>query len=410
MTIERGVALSLSTLFEPAVLADPYPFYRQLRTLDPVHWDESWQGWALTSYADVKSALSDARLSAQRLFKKQPSRRLEGAWEPARAVPRAYAQSLLFLDPPDHTRLRALVVKAFTPRVVEELRPRIQRLVDGLLDVAEGNGRMEVIGTLASPLSVGVIAELLGVPLEDHAQFKAWSDDMAPSLDPNHGRPEHGAQAMRAAAPLLDYMAGLITHRRADLRDGLMQALIAASEGDDALSEADVVISCAGLLFAGNETTTNLIGNGLLAFLRHPDQLERLRDDPTLIESTVEEMLRYDSPVQLTARIAKEDVVIGGKRVGVGQRVVLFLGAANRDPAQFAAPDRFDVGRQENHHLSFSHGAHFCLGAALARLEGQIAIGTMLRRLPNLRLEAESLEWRDNKNLRGLRALPVTFG
>jgi len=186
--------------------------------------------------------------------------------------------------------------------------------------------------------------------------------------------------------------------------------LITASEGDDALSEADVVISCAGLLFAGNETTTNLIGNGLLAFLRHPDQLERLRDAPTLIESAVEEMLRYDSPVQLTARIAKEDVEIGGKRVGVGQRVVLFLGAANRDPAQFAAADRFDVGRQENHHLSFSHGAHFCLGAALARLEGQIAIGTMLRRLPNLRLEAESLEWRDNKNLRGLRALPVTFG
>ncbi len=390
--------------FLPEFNADPYPFYHRLREADPVH--RSPLGfWVLTRYDDCVMVLRDPRFGRagfEGVLESVYGNTVEQGRLPT---------SMLFRDPPDHTRLRGLVSRAFTPRVVEALRPRIQQIVDGLLDRVQSAGRMEVISDLAYPLPVIVISEMLGVPEEDRERIKQWSADIARSLDAI-GLPtdpeivDRGRTGRRAIG---DYFRSLIPDRKKRPRGDLLSLLIEAEEQGDKLSEGELLATCVLLYIAGHETTVNLIGNGLLALLRHPKELERLRDAPSLIQSAVEELLRYDGPVQRTARITNADVELAEHKIPKGSMVVPVIGAANRDPAHFPDPDRLDVSRPDNRHIAFGFGIHFCLGAPLARLEGQITLGTLLHRLPRLALSTERPEWRESQVLRGLKALPVSF-
>jgi cytochrome P450 len=388
---------------DPEFVANPYPTYHRLRAEEPVH--RSPLGfWVLTRYDDVVAALRDPRL-AKEAIAAFVAARLGTTATPVSAL------SMLDRDPPDHTRLRGLVNKAFTPRVVEGLRPRIQAIVDGLLARIAEAGRMDLIENFAYPIPVVVICEMLGVPIEDHERFKGWGLDLARGLDalllpPNSGVVERSVAARKALA---EYFRELIAKRRASPRGDLLSALIAAEEAGDSLTEDELLATCILLLIAGHETTVNLIGNGMVALLRHPDQLRRLREDPGLIGTAVEELLRYDGPVQRTARIPSVDMVIGGHEIAKGEMVMPFIGAADRDPAQFPEPDRLDIGRTENRHIAFGWGIHFCLGAPLARVEGQIAINTLVRTLPKLALATDTPEYRQSLTLRGLKTLPVTF-
>ena len=387
---------------DPVFVADPYPMYHRLRAEDPVH--HSPLGfWILTRYDDVVAALRDPRLAKEAIAGFLAAR--FGAPVPVMGL------SMLDRDPPDHTRLRSLVSKAFTPRVVEGLRPRIQQIVDGLIDRARDAGAMDLIDEFAYPIPVNVICEMLGVPVEDHERFRGWSLDIARGLDsillpPDSEVPKRSVASRHALA---DYFRELIARRRASPRADLLSGLIAAEEAGDKLSENELLATCILLLIAGHETTVNLIGNGTLALLRHPDQLRRLRDNPALIGSAVEELLRFDGPVQRTARIPSEDVVIDGQKIAKGEMVMPFIGAADRDPTQFPEPDRLDIGRTDNRHIAFGWGIHFCLGAPLARVEGQIAINTLVQRLPKLALATDAPQFRESLTLRGLKSLPVTF-
>jgi cytochrome P450 len=384
---------------------DPYPTYTRLRAKDPVHRSALFPGYVATRYADVAFVMKDSRFAADR-SKSTAAQKIN--FDEIGPFMQWLSRSLLSIDPPDHTRLRSLVSKAFTPRAVEAMRPRIEQIVEDLLDVVQERGRMDVIADLAYPLPVIVIAEMLGVPAGDRHLFKRWSDDLAEGLEPILS-PNQIERANRSVTELTDYLRAIIKERRGELRDDLLSALISASDEGDRLSEDELFGTCILLLAAGNETTTNLIGNGLLALLRKPDQLETLRRYPSLIESAVEELLRYDSPVQMSDRVATEDIQVGRTHVLKGESVAVVFGAANRDPDQFADPDRLDVTRNPNRHFSFGYGIHFCLGAPLARVEGQIAINAILRRLPNLRLLTDTPRWRPTITLRGLKALPVSF-
>jgi cytochrome P450 len=388
---------------DPEFVADPYPMYHRLRAEDPVH--HSPLGfWVLTRYPDVLAMLRDPRLT------KEPI----AAFVAARfgvAVPPGLGLSMLDRDPPDHTRLRGLVSKAFTPRALERLRPEIQQIVDGLLDEARGRGSMDLIEEFAYPLPVRVICEMLGVPVKDHERFKGWGLDIARGLDAIMLPPDSpvGQRSVSGRRALAAYFRELIAERRAAPRDDMLSALIAAEEAGDKLDEEELLATCILLLVAGHETTVNLIGNGTLALLRHPDQLRKLRERPALIGTAVEELLRFDGPVQRTARIPSEDITIGGQTIGKGEMVMPFLGAADRDPTQFPDPDRLDITRTDNRHIAFGMGIHFCLGAPLARMEGQIAINTLLARLPKLALATDRPQFRQSLTLRGLEALPVSF-
>jgi pimeloyl-[acyl-carrier protein] synthase len=389
--------------FLPEFHADPYPFYRRLREQDPVH--QAPMGfWVLTRYDDCVAVLRDARFGREEF--QQMLTAVYGG-EEADRLPR----SMLFRDPPDHTRLRALVSKAFTPRVIEQMRDHIQSIVDRLIGRALAQGGMDVIEDLAYPLPVTVICEMLGVPVGDHASIRGWSADIARSLDAI-GLPSDQAIVDRgrvARRTLADYFRALVPERRARPRADLLSGLLAAEEQGDTLSEPEVIAMCLLLFIAGHETTVNLIGNGTLALLRHPDQLARIQSDPGLVANAIEELLRYDSPVQRTARITTAEVELAGHRLDKGTMVVTALGAANRDPAQFPEPDRLDLTRRDVRHISFGFGIHFCLGAPLARVEGQLALGTLLRRAPGLTLAETSPEWRESSVLRGLKRLRVTF-
>jgi pimeloyl-[acyl-carrier protein] synthase len=385
--------------FLPEVIANPYPTYHRLRQEDPVHLSPLGI-WALSRYDDAAMLLRDPRFGRrgfQQILESRFGRQGLG-------------QSMLFQDPPDHTRLRTLVSKAFTPRVIEGMRGHIQQVVDGLLDKVKAAGRMDVVADLAYPLPVIVICEMVGVPAEDREKFRDWSYAIARSLDaiavPNE---ELARRANEAQDALTGYFARLIEERRRAPRADLLSALIAAEEAGDRLTTQELFATGILLFIAGHETTVNLIGNGTLALLRNPEQMQRLRAEPGLIASAVEELLRYDSPVQRTGRLLYEDVTIDGKTIPKGSIAVALIGAANRDPAHFPDPDRLDLTRSDNRHLAFGWGIHFCLGAPLARLEGQIAFGTLLRRFPRLALGADEVEYRETSTLRGLRALPVTF-
>jgi cytochrome P450 len=394
--------------FLPEFRENPYPFYHRLRSADPVHWSEFAGRWILTRYSDCVGVLRDSvRFSADPNTWSGFSEFLAAQGGPGPMV-QMQTKWMLLKDPPDHTRLRTLVTKAFTPRVAEGMRPRVQAIVDSLLDEAQSGGSMDLIAALAFPLPTIVICEMLGVPAADREQFQGWARDLARSLDPII-TPEIIAAADQATLAFLDYFRLLVAKRRQDPQNDLLSGLIAAEEQGDRLSEDELLATAILLLGAGHETTMNLIGNGTLALLRNPDQLEKLKSDPTLIPSAVEELLRYDGSVQMTARTALVDVELGGKVIHKGVQAITVLGAANRDPEQFPDPDRLDITRQDNRHIVFGYGIHHCLGAPLARVEGQVAIATLLRRMPNLRLTGEPLEWRETVTLRGLKALPVAF-
>jgi cytochrome P450 len=388
----------------PEFHADPYPFYRRMRETDPVHLSPLGL-WVLTRYDDCVTSLRDPR------FGRDGFEAILAAQYGEESETGRLPRSMLFRDPPDHTRLRALVNRAFTPRVIEGMRGQIQGVVDRLLDRVERRGHMDVIADLAYPLPVTVICDMLGVPEGDHEQMKEWSSDIIRSLDAigipsDDSVVERGRVGRRGIA---EYFRALLPERRRQPRADLLSSLIAVEEQGDRLTEGELLATCVLLFIAGHETTVNLIGNGLLALLRHPGELERLHAEPGLIGSAVEELLRFDSPVQRTARITNAEVVVGGKTLPAGAFVVTAIGAANRDPRHFPDPDRLDIGRTENRHIAFGFGIHFCLGAPLARVEGQLALGALMRRMPKLRLGGADLEWRESSTLRGLKALPVDF-
>lgn len=396
-------------LFDPAYRSNPYPVLNQLRDTDPVH--VSPLGFtALSRFADCAAVLRSPNASADdRKARDWPARVREQGFDPDELL-RDQVLPFLFLDPPDHTRLRGLVTKAFTPRVIENLRPRVDAIVRDLLDAASQRGSIEIIEDLAYPLPVAIISEMLGVPKEDNDTFKGWSREMARSLDPEFVlAPEVNARREKAITEFREYMARLIATRRARPGDDLLSALIAAEEEGSRLTEGELLSTAILLLIAGHETTVNLIGNGTLALLRNPDQLQRLRDDPSLIKTAIEEVLRFDPPVQLTGRYALDDIEISDRVIPKDTQTVLLLGAANRDPAQFPDPDRLDIARADNRHLAFGMGIHFCLGAPLARIEGQVAIGEFVRRVQQPQLAQDPPPYKENITLRGIASLPVTF-
>jgi cytochrome P450 len=403
--------LSTVNLLRPDILADPYPFYHRLRSADPVHWDEEMGYWVLTRYADVVAILRNPQFSSARAGQSEADWQLPPELhETLGPVVRAIMRQMLFLDPPDHTRLRGLVNRAFTPRVVDAMRGHIQAIVDDLLDgiLASGHGRLELIGDFAYPLPAIVIAEVLGVPPEDRDQFLIWSSDFGLLLDDIKSE-DAAMQAMHGVAEFIAYFRRIIDERRSRPRDDVLGALMAAEERGDRLSDDELMGNCILLLAAGHGTTTHLLGNGLLALLRHPEQMALLRDNPQVASSAVAELLRFDCPVQTTGRLATANVEVGGKQIRAGQGVTLRLGAANRDPQQFAEPDRLNLTRPDNRHLAFGYGIHFCVGAPLARLEAEIAFGALVRRLPGLRLDADELTWDQSVVFRGLTRLPLSF-
>jgi len=392
----------------PEALADPYPLYHKLRAASPVYFSERMGVFALSRYCDAYAALRDSRLGTvpAAVFTERLS---AAAREVLRDFERQFSLWMLVRDPPDHTRLRGLINKAFSPRMIEAMRPKVVEIVTSLLAAAAARGRLDVIADLAYPLPVIVIAELLGASPDAREELKRWSDDLALFLGNNRRTEAQGLRALASMEELTRYFADLAEERRRTPRADLLSALIASHEDGARLSHEEVLANCVMLLFAGHETTTNLIGNGALALLRHPAELAALRADRERMPQAIEELLRYDSPVQATTRRALCDLEIDGHRIAKGRRVTIFLGAANRDPAQFPDPDRLDLGRRENRHLAFGLGIHFCIGASLARLEAQIALEALLARFPELALEGGPLVWHKNEVFRGLEALPVSF-
>jgi len=402
---KRDRSLGLYRLLDPAVLADPYPLYDRLRTEEPVHWDAVLHAWVVTRYADVVTVLQ--RCSAERT--PDPEHLAEMGLEAFGPIARVMKRQMIFNDPPAHSRIRRLAASAFTPHRMEGLRQHIQEITDNLMASARERGRMDVIADLGAPLPGTVTAELLGVPVADHERLKAWTNSFAEVLGNLQHNPDRTPQALQTLAEMTTYFRKKMHACPHSLKDGLVTGLMAAEEKGNRLSEDDIIANSILTMAGGQETTTNLIGNGLLTLLRNPDQLRMLREDPALIPTAIEELLRYESPIQYTARLAPDDMVIGGQVIRKRQAVMAVIGAANRDPERFADPDRLDIHRAENRHLAFGWAAHFCFGAPLARIEGQIAFEALLK-LPNLRLEPVPLVWQDNHGFRGLKGLHVTFG
>ena len=397
-------------LFRKRTTDDPYPFYTRLRR-QPFYWDSLINQWVVTGYEDVVAVLAEPRFSHRQFTLSswgvdelppligREFRRLNGS----------LGRQMLFQDAPAQTRQRSLVAQQFTPRVIAQMRDQIQAVTDELLDAVAPAGKMDVIADLAFPLPATVIARMLGVPADEATEFKRWSDDFIAYI----GGETTLAQDLAAYHSLHDlagYFQSLIPQRRHEPRPDLLTLLLQTEEGGDHLTDDEVIANCLLLLAAGHETTTQLIGNGLLALLRHPDQLQLLRDDPTRIGPAVEELLRYDSPVQWTSRVVREGFSWKGRTFEAGQQVSIALAAANRDPARFPDPDRLDITRVGNRHVAFGHGPHFCLGAALARLEGQVSLAALIARFPHLDLERASARWQGNFTFRALRALPVRLG
>ena len=396
--------LSLYRLLDPDVLADPYPLYHRLRREDPVHWDPFLHTWVVTRYADVVRVLRDfsalctptpAQLSAMGLSALNP-------------IAQVMVKQMLFLDAPAHSRIRSLAAAAFTPQRVEVLRGHIREIVRGLLGKVKPRASMDVIADLAVPLPCIVTAEILGVPVEDHHQLKLWSQDFAEMLGNFQHNPDRIPKILKTMEDMTAYFRAAM-HGNNLRPDGLVNSLKNAEIQGDRLTEEEVVANSIVTMVGAQETTTNLIGSGTLSLLRHPDQLEKLRVDPSLIPSATEELLRYESPSQHTVRLAPEDTELGGKEIRKRQAVRAVMAAANRDPERFPDPDRLDITRQDNRHVAFGYGAHFCFGAPLARIEGQIALEEMVRWFPHWSLEPGPLVWRTNSGLRGLTSLRVSF-
>ena len=385
--------------FSAEMMADPYPAYRALRERGRVQRTSAGH-WIATGYAEVSALLTDQRFgeAAGRGGRIRLSReRREG---PRQLLGRV--DTMLSQDPPEHTRLRRLVSKAFTPRSVQKMRPRIQQIIDELSEAIAGRPEFDLVSELSWPLPVIVIAEMLGIPREDRQRFKRWSDAMVATLGGDYSALD---EARRSNEELVEYVSRVIAERRKEPRDDLISRLVTAEERGQTLSEDEMLGTVALLLVAGNETTTHLISNGMLVLLRNPEQTERLRADPSLLPSAVDEILRYAGPVHTTRRVARTDVSLGGAEIRRGDVVIGLLAAANRDPDKYADPDTFDVARNPTDHVAFGDGIYFCLGAALARLEGQIAVGTLLQRFPRLELLDADPEWGGTFAIRGVTRL-----
>jgi len=396
--------------FDREFHANPYPTYHRLRSEEPLHRYFFGGDLVLTRYCDVKAVLRSGRTRSDKhpKFIEQTNQYLQNKGKNLNALADASKQFLFYLNPPDHTRMRSLVVKAFSPVVVERMRPHIQEIVDKLLDQVRHTGTIDIIADLASPLPVTVISRMLGIPHETQDQLHEWANILARILDSPISLDEYEAMN-KVIEEFQEYLRILIAEREKNPKEDLISALIAARDQSDRLSQDELLSICILLFATGEETTVNTIGNGMLALLRHPDQMEKLKSEPTIIQSAVEEILRYDSPVQISGRIVTDNIEIGNQTIQGGENLVLCLGSANRDPAVFPNSDRFDINRRENNHLAFGDGIHHCLGSALARAQAQIAINTLVQQFPNLKLASDKPEWRKNIVLRGLKALPVTF-
>jgi pimeloyl-[acyl-carrier protein] synthase len=404
-SVKPEPALSLYHLLDPEVLADPYPLYARLRREDPVHWDPFLHAWIVTRYDDVQRVLLE--FSANRT--PSPAQLADMGLSQLSPIAKVMVKQMLFMDVPAHTRLRGLCSQAFTPPRVERLRSHIQEIANRLIDDVAPAGRMDLIHDFAAPLPATVTAEMLGVPTSDHRQLKAWSADFAEMLGNFQHNPDRAQRVLSTLEQMTAYFQDAIRAQRVQPGEGLVHALLAAEVDGDRLTEEEVVANLVVTMVGGQETTTNLIGNGILTLLRHPEVLDELRLDLSLIPSAVEELLRFESPSQHTGRIAPRDVEIGGKKIRARDAVIAVMAAANRDPERFPDPDRLDIRRKENRHVAFGFGAHFCFGAPLARIEAQIAFSTILRRLDHLQLEPGPIKWRENLGLRGLKALPLSF-
>jgi cytochrome P450 len=395
--------------FLPDIPAQRYTYYRHFREHDPVHpgialTPNASTTWYLFGYDEVAAALRDNRLRRRRAS--NPSQATLA--QEIRPFIEMSTSWLVFQDPPNHTRLRTLVNKAFTPRIVANLRPRIQQITDYLLDAAAAQGGMDLIADFAFPLPVMIIGEMLGVPVTDRGQMRQWSAILAAAVD---ARPSLDIfkQASEVTLELQAYLQHIINQRRHKPQEDLITALLAAEAAEGKLSEQELIAMCMLLLVAGHETTVNLIGNGSLALAQHPTQWRKLAFDYSLITTAIEELLRYDSPVQMVSRFAAKEIMIRDKMIGKGDSVIAVLGSANRDPAYFTQPDKLDICREASSTAAFGFGIHFCVGAALARIEGQLAIGTLVQRFPHLCLQHETPIWRPHVVFAGLKSLLVTF-
>jgi cytochrome P450 len=396
-------------LLSAEAIRDPYAFFGHLRENDPVHYNAAHKSWVVTRYDDVAAGFLDRRLSSDRVeaiysTKLSPEERVRRA--PTYEV---LSDWMVFKDPPAHTRLRNLVKAAFTPRAVQALAPRITEIIDHVLDLPE-SGTVDIVGDIAYPIPAMVIAEMLGVPPDDRELFRAWSNDITMLIFEGARDEEDRRIAQEGLTALADYLRGLVDDHRHAPRDDLMSALLSSAVDDESLTEDEIVHTCVLLLFGGHETTTNLIANGYLALLRHPDQARLLLDEPDLAESAVEELNRYDGPAKLVVRRAAEDLEIRGHQIAAGQRVLLVQASANRDARRFSDPDVVDLRREDNRNVAFGFGIHYCLGAPLARLETQIALPRMLRRLADAEIATDELVYQPLLLTRGLTRLPIRYG
>lgn len=390
--------LTLNDLLDQETKRNPYAFYAQLRATEPLVYVEGMRTWLLTTYEDALWLLKEPRLTKDM----RKVARMEGSDGQIKEE-MAQMPNMLTVDPPDHTRLRSLVSKSFTPRMIEQLRPRIQQIADELIDAVQDQGSMDLISAFAYPLPITVISEMLGIPATDRQRFRIWTQAIINGLEESQ---------METLQAFFEYIHTLLDMKRVHPGNDLTSSLIQVEEHGDQLCENELVSMIFLLIVAGHETTVNLLGDGTLALLQHPDQLELLRNEPALLPTAVEELLRYTSPVSLSdERWASEDIELHGKVIRKGEKVHAALISANDDPEHFSEKTTLDITRKENQHLAFGKGIHYCLGAPLARLEGQIAFGTLLRRLPGLRLDCDpaQLRWSMNAMLRGLQSLPVTF-
>lgn len=403
--VAKNETLSLLMMLDPDVAAQPHVFYHAMRGRHPVHWDPYMHAWVVTSYPEVMHVLMN--YSSERT---PPLDYLDSLglsfMKPFAAM---MLQQMLFLDAPKHSRLRGLCSVAFTPRKVDELRSDIHSIASQLIDQVIASGHLDLMKDFAHPLPAIVTSRLMGVPTEDHRQLSKWVVDIAEV----HGNFQHHPDRLKEILQSLEDLRAYIATRMDELRkrpnSGLICSLMNAELEGQRLSDDEVIATTIVTIIGGHETTTNLIASGFLALLRNPSALEQLRSHPEIAGSAVEELLRFESPVQHTARIALADTELAGKKILKGAKMVAVLAAANRDPGRFADPDRLDLLRADNRHLAFGWGAHFCFGAPLTRMEGQIAFNTLLRRLSSPRLDDQKLEWRDNAGLRGLTSLKISF-
>lgn len=410
MSKSAAPALSLSSLLSSELLRDPAPLYQRLREEAPVHFDPAVGSWLISRYKDVLGALQDPRFSSERVLanlERQPPE----LRDQLRPIYQSIARQLMYVDPPTHTRLRNLMSKAFAPRALELWRVRIDRIVEPLLDAVATAGEVDLMRDLAYPLPMHVITDLLGVPRADQGRFKKWSLDLGSFISSARFQPEQAASAVRGVGEFIDYFRELVAERRRHPALGaepdLLGLLMSAEENGAVLDEEELFTNCVFLLAAGHETTTNLIANAVYLLLTHPEELERLRRDPLLLDGTIEETLRMEASVRWTSRLLREDVELHGAVLRKGQSALLLMSAANRDPERFVEADRFDISRRDNRHLGFGQGPHYCIGATLARLEARAALLGLLRRFPRIRFAETEPTWIPSVFLRGFSRFPI---